>query len=1016
MAVRKLVKGLLYAAAGSAALLLLLLLAGKLALDRVPRYQQEIKAWVHARTGYHIAFAHVRPAFRWYGPELYFDQLELRSKDDQRVLARAAGARIGADVWQAFRSGGLIAGRIELLSPSVSVTRIAPDRFAWAAEAGDDPGTTPTRFDLDALPAGVLVIRDGSVAVLGWNAALPRLELHGVALRLRHDRTLALESEARLPASLGGVVSLTGTGTGSGTGRSDGAPNTLDWTAHVRTTGLSFAGWHTLLPEHLGRLGSGGGGFDVTAQGRGPALSHANLDFHAENVVTQLTDEPAVEFDQVGGVLSVTHAGDRWTVSGRRLRALRAGHRDPDSEFEASWRGDAGLLELQAHASYLRAETLLPLAGLLPQRELRERLQEIAPTGEWMDTQVTLARHGAADPLKFDLRARFRDVGFAPVDRAPGLRGLSGSLVGNETGGRLDLESRQGVFAWPAEFSQPIGLVKFKTTLYWKRTPDELLVATPSVDAATDDATLHGRFAWRRPSNGDSPVITLAAGVEDGNVAKSRRYLPRLLIAPSAFAWLDRAFVAGHLSHADVVLQGPVRRYPFRDGSGTFLARARMDGLTLDYKEGWPPAENLSVLAEFRNEGMSAQLYSGRIGNLALDSGDARFADFKTGELQLHTTASGDAADALGYLRATPLDALAEHAFSGVEARGPMTADVDLFLPFRQFDQRRTLVTAHLHGVALNRVGSTVTATELTGDADVAGAQVSRADVHGKLLGGAFDMQARTPHNRPATRTLLAFNGTVSGDALHAALALPPGIALGGTTDWHGVLRMAPAPARERSLRVNGSLAGLQLDLPEPLAKPAGRALPSSVDVDWPASGGPQIRFALGSVLHGQASFDAGANGPTLGRVAVAFGGAGSEPPPFSDTQIFNVGGSLDRLDLGGWLKLYTPDPDAKPLDNLLRTARFEAGRIDYLGLSFLDVTVDLTLAAAGWHVGLGGPNVVGTIAATPAASGEPWSLDFQRLKFVDGSGVAAPGVVPPKAPGAEAQRGKRKRAGTARS
>ena len=110
MALRKIGKILLYCSAGILGMVLLLMLAVKLALDRAPQYQAEIKDWVHDRIGYHIAFAHVSPAFRWYGPELYFDQLELRSKDDQRVLVRAAGGRIGADVWQLIRSGKLFAG------------------------------------------------------------------------------------------------------------------------------------------------------------------------------------------------------------------------------------------------------------------------------------------------------------------------------------------------------------------------------------------------------------------------------------------------------------------------------------------------------------------------------------------------------------------------------------------------------------------------------------------------------------------------------------------------------------------------------------------------------------------------------------------------------------------------------------------------------------------------------------------------------------------------------------------
>ncbi len=72
MSAAKIGKILLYSFAGLVVLVLLAMLAVKIALDRAPQYQAEIKEWVHAQTGYHIGFAHVSPAFRWYGPELYF--------------------------------------------------------------------------------------------------------------------------------------------------------------------------------------------------------------------------------------------------------------------------------------------------------------------------------------------------------------------------------------------------------------------------------------------------------------------------------------------------------------------------------------------------------------------------------------------------------------------------------------------------------------------------------------------------------------------------------------------------------------------------------------------------------------------------------------------------------------------------------------------------------------------------------------------------------------------------------
>jgi uncharacterized protein (TIGR02099 family) len=1001
MASRKVVKVLLFGCAGLLGLILVLMLVLKLALDRAPHYQAEIKEWVHARIGYHISFTHVSPAFRWYGPELYFDQLDLRSKDDQRVLVHAAGGRIGLDVWQLIRSGKLFAGRVELDSPTILIARHGTDRFAIASEiqVGGGEASLPA-LTLDDLPAGTLAIKHGLVTLRNWNAALPLLELRDVNLKFRRgNATAALAVEAQLPAALGRMLSLNAEANGTGD------LQTLDWTALARTRELSFDGWRELLPDYLSRVGGGTGGFEVAARGQGRSLTHADLDFSAENVITRLTDEPSVTYDHVAGAFTVTHTGDRWTILGRRVRASRGGRRDPDSEFDVSWReASDGLLELHARDSYLRADTLLPLAGLLPQKDLRERMQDIAPTGEWMDTRVALKRAATGDPWRLNVQARFRGVGFAPARRAPGLRGLTGTLGGNESGGRIDIDTQSAVFAWPSELPQPIDLENLKTTLYWKRTADEFLVSTPSLDLQTRDAGLHAQVAWRQPSDRTvSPVLIVVSAVDNGNVPSTRLYLPRQLIAPSALTWLNRAFVAGRMSHADVVLSGPIRDYPFRDGTGIFIARAHLEGLTLDYQEGWPVLENLSGVAEFRNEGLNLNLLgsSGHIGNLKLDRGDARFADFKTGELQVHTTMSGDANDALAYLRATPLDASADHMFSAVEAKGPLTAGVDLFLPFREFNRRRTLVQVHLNGVSLNRKGSTLAATELTGDADVDGAQVPRADVHGKLLGGTFQMVARAPRNRNPLRTQLVFNGTMSGDALHSALSLPASIPINGSTDWHAVLRMSPEPNRERSLRVNGSLAGLEMNLPEPLAKPVGQPLPSSIEVQWPAAGAPEVSVDLGSVLRGQFTLDSDSDGPKLGRAAVTFGApASTEPPSFSDSQLVNTGGTIERLDLAGWLKLYTPDKNAKPLSSFLRSAKFEVARIDYLGLSFLDVSLDLAATDAGWRVGIGGPNVVGSIS-WPNSGADPWKLEFQHLQFIDAPPTPTTPTAAPAALGA---------------
>jgi uncharacterized protein (TIGR02099 family) len=973
MSIRKIAKILTITLGGLLFLVLLALLAVKVALDRAPHYQAEIKDWLHAQTGYHIGFAHVSPAFRWYGPELYFDRLELRSKDDQRVLARAAGGRVAADIWQLIRTGKLLAGRIEVDSPSIVVARVAPTRFAVASEIelGGENASLST-LQLGDLPAGRLVIRGATLTVENWNSALSQLKLQGVDIDVRRDTgELTLGFSAQLPPVLGGSVSF------EGHARGGGQAHSLAWDARLRARAVSFPGWRKLLPGYLSNLDSGTGAFDLAANGAGSTLAHAAVEFGATEVVTQLPEGPVAKFDQMSGALALARAGDRWSLAGKRVRV---GRLERESAFDISWQETpAGLLNVRARADYLRAEALLPLTGFLPQKELRDRLREIAPSGEWTDTSIAFERATPEAPWRMRVQAKFRHAGYASVGGLPGLRGISGSIAGNESGGQVAIDTHAGVFHWPAQFPRPVELEQLRANIYWKRTGDELLIASQDWEIETHDGEILGKVAWRQPRDESSPVLTLVGLIQSGNAGNARNYLPNGLIGPGALAWLNDAFVAGHL-RASVLFQGPVRSFPFRAGGGIFLARCSIEGMTLNYSPGWAPVENLAATAEFRNEGMSARLSGARIGDLKLESGEARFADFSNGELKIHAGARGDASSALDYLRSSPLDGIAEHAFSNVEAAGPLHATVDLFLPFRDFAHRQVLVHGSLDGDSLNRPGSSTMATGVTGEFDIDDGQVSRADIHGQLLGGGFQMQARTPRNRPLTRTQLEFRGTAAAEAVRTALSMPASVALSGQTDWRAVLKITPEPARERSLRISSTLVGFDMKLPAPLDKSAATPLPSWLEIQWPQAGGPQGSFALGSLVSGTYALESDSGGMRLAHASMSFGGSessGGEP------QILNIGGSVQRLDLGGWLHLGAAGKDSKPLFYYMRNAKLNVAELDYLGLAFRDVSLDLQVSEPNWRINVGGPNVSGAITIPSAAgSTEAWNLQFDRLHF----------------------------------
>ncbi len=184
------------------------------------------------------------------------------------------------------------------------------------------------------------------------------------------------------------------------------------------------------------------------------------------------------------------------------------------------------------------------------------------------------------------------------------------------------IDTHAAVYNWPDQFPEPIALPVLKSTLYWRRDPQELLLATSDLELRTHAAGLHAKLAWSQPADGSSPVLTLASGIDDGIIADAPLYFPHQLLPPPALQWLDRAFVSGHLPHATAVFAGPVRHFPFRDGSGLFLIRFNVEHVTLDYRQDWPRLENLAAQVEFRNQGLNVKVTSGLAGALKVDSAD----------------------------------------------------------------------------------------------------------------------------------------------------------------------------------------------------------------------------------------------------------------------------------------------------------------------------------------------------------------------------------------------------------
>ena len=172
----------------------------------------------------------------------------------------------------------------------------------------------------------------------------------------------------------------------------------------------------------------------------------------------------------------------------------------------------------------------------MPQKDIRDRLRELAPTGEWMD--MHLALRAAVGERSLALRCarqiprrRLRAAG----TRSGPSRLCRASLAGNELAGHVIIDTETRCSTGPISFRSRSICRVLKTSLYWRR---------DAAGAARGDVRSRAAHPAMRRCTARSPgvsrataaprVLTMADSIDNGNAASAAPLLsPRAARRPA---------------------------------------------------------------------------------------------------------------------------------------------------------------------------------------------------------------------------------------------------------------------------------------------------------------------------------------------------------------------------------------------------------------------------------------------------------------------------------------------------
>jgi len=185
-------------------LVAVLLIAFRIALARAPAYARKYRLGLGERTHLAIEFGAMDARWRFYGPELVFDDAVVRSQDRRRTFVRARRVSLAFGLWTAISTGRLAAGRISLEAPELQAVRTLDGRYEFVGQGELPERDRSEAFEPDNLPTGRVSVINASVGFRDLKTGRGPWIVPGVSFEFRRSAVpWTLMDKLRFPLASG---------------------------------------------------------------------------------------------------------------------------------------------------------------------------------------------------------------------------------------------------------------------------------------------------------------------------------------------------------------------------------------------------------------------------------------------------------------------------------------------------------------------------------------------------------------------------------------------------------------------------------------------------------------------------------------------------------------------------------------------------------------------------------------------------------------------------------------------
>lgn len=595
-----------------------------------------------------------------------------------------------------------------------------------------------------------------------------------------------------------------------------------------------------------------------------------------------------------------------WTISVPQNSLRTDGEAWPKGHFSLAWLPQHAIgpepqavEELRIRATGLHLQRLEPLIPLF---------SRLSP--QMLENWRTLHPQGKIDALALDIplqqpeqsriHARWHDLSWQHWQLLPGAQHVTGNLSGSLADGRLDINVKDAVMPYGTMFRAPLEIKSATGTLSWQQSENALAIQGRNLDVQARSLWAKGDFSYRQGA-GLAPRLDILAGINVTDAGDAWRYFPEPLMGTHLTDYLSGAIKGGQAANATLLFAGNPKLFPFRHNEGMFEVAVPLRHASYAFQPGWPALTNMDIDLDFVNDGLWMNTKQAMLGKVQANNVSAVIPDYLKEKLIINGDLRGEAADIRSYFNQTPLQPSLGAALDELQLGGQTGGHLQLDIPLDgELVHARGDVQLANNTLFIAPLNSELTALNgsFTYDNGNLRSDTLRANWFGQPVNVNFHTEERPKDYQIGVN--LAADWQVN-----KLTPLPAGVSqqLKGTLPWQGdvAITLPHQGGANYTINLAGDLKNVSSNLPAPLGKKRGEALPLKVT----ASGNLQ-HFDLQGAVDQQRFNSRWLLGKQLRLDRGIWLNEAKTTPALPDTRGMTL--HLPPLDGDSWLKLLMVD------------------------------------------------------------------------------------------------------------